>query len=88
MISVPQQSSSNKQTNKPQMTTEAAGRNPELQGYSENADPSLPHFIDGKTEAKDQAKVTPIAGAAHARTGSLEGLSGMPCDPVFGVSLL
>lgn len=40
------------QTNKPQRTTEAARRKPELRGLSDDRDPVLSHVTDGKTEAK------------------------------------
>lgn len=62
----------------------AAGRNPELQGPS--GDSTLPHFIDGKTEAQRAGdrgqRHTHSWGFPRVETRSREGLSGLLSDPV------
>ena len=74
------------QTNKPQRTTEAARRKPELRGPSDDRDPALSHVTDGKTEAKkarDRIQGhTQVEAECGLVPGLLKAILGLLLDPV------
>lgn len=49
-----------KQTNRPQRTTEEAGRVPKQQGHSDHVVQALAHFTDGNTESQKTGDRGPL----------------------------